>query len=134
MLTQPQEMMTKRYVYGVDVLDGNDAWAMFEAAAAGDSARIKTLLAKDARLVNAQYCYEFPLHMAVRQGHADVARQLLAAGADPGQSRYTYSSWPGLIQMARDRGHSSIVAALERALISNFTYSPDFDRLRDAII
>jgi hypothetical protein len=31
--TQPVEMKTKAYVYGVDTLDGDDAWALFEAAA-----------------------------------------------------------------------------------------------------
>lgn len=133
-LTQPEEMKTKSYIYGVDILNGDDAWAMFEAAAAGDGAKIKKLLAKDPRLVNAQYWYQFPIHMAVRQGHADIVAQLLAAGADPGQSRYTYSSWPGLLQMARDRGHGSIATILERAMIRKFTYSADFDLLKDAII
>ena len=39
---------------------------LFEACAVGDLPRVKTLLAKDPRLVNAQYWYQFPIHMAVR--------------------------------------------------------------------
>jgi len=54
-MTQPEEMKTRDYVYGVERLNGFDAWALFEAAAAGDLNRAKTLLAKDRRLVNAQY-------------------------------------------------------------------------------
>ena len=36
---------------------------------------------------------EFPIHMAVREGHAEVVQLPLQAGADPSQSRYTYDSW-----------------------------------------
>ena len=53
-ITQPAAMKTKAYVYGVDKLNGSDAWAMFKACAANDAAKVKSLLAKDKRLVNAQ--------------------------------------------------------------------------------
>src|SRR5438445_7023865 len=87
-MSQPQEMKTKAYVYGVQKLNGYDAWALFEACALGDLPRVKTLLAKDRRLVNAQYWYQFPIHLAVFAGHAEIAKLLLARGADPGQSLY----------------------------------------------
>ena len=90
--TQPVEMKTKAYVYGVDTLDGDDAWALFEAAAKRDVASALALLKKDRRLVNAQYWYQFPIHRAVEAGHVEVVRILLEHGADPGQSRYTYDS------------------------------------------
>ena len=106
--TQPEAMKTKAYVYGVDSLDGNDAWALFKACAAGDLAKVKELLAKDRRLANAQYWYQFPIHMAVREGHAEIVRLLLEQGADPGQSRYTYNSWDKLLLIARERGHHGI--------------------------
>jgi hypothetical protein len=35
-LTQPQAMKTKTYVYGVEKLNGNEAWSLFEACAVGD--------------------------------------------------------------------------------------------------
>ena len=34
-LTQPKSMATDHYVYGVEALDGRDAWALFCACAAG---------------------------------------------------------------------------------------------------
>jgi RNA polymerase sigma factor (sigma-70 family) len=71
-LTQPREMETDHYVYGVEQLNGHDAWALFCAAAAGDLVRVRALLGRDPRLVNAQHWYQFPIHMAVREGHADV--------------------------------------------------------------
>ena len=48
-------MKTKSYVYGVEKINGYDAWAMFEACALGNLGKVKALLAKDRRLVNAQY-------------------------------------------------------------------------------
>ena len=36
---------------------------------------------------------EFPIHMAEREGHAEVVQLPLQAGADPSQSRYIYNSW-----------------------------------------
>lgn len=44
--TQPVEVKTKAYIYGVDILDGNDAWALFYASAKGDIASVFTLLKK----------------------------------------------------------------------------------------
>ena len=86
-MTQPEEMKTNAYVYGVEKLNGHDAWALFKACAAGDMPKVKALLAKDRRLVNAQFWYQFPIHMAVREGHAEIVKLLLDQGADPGQSR-----------------------------------------------
>jgi ankyrin repeat protein len=133
-MTQPEAMKTKKYLYGVEPLNGHDAWALFEACAAGDLSRVKALLAKDRRLVNAQHCYQFPIHMAVRAGHAVIVQLLLDRGADPGQSRYTYNSWDKLLLAARGRGHRKVESILERAMRRQFNYSPDFNALKDAII
>src|SRR5215475_4826693 len=96
-LTQPEEMKTRSYVYGVEKLNGYDAWALFKACALGDLGKVKTLLRKDQRLVNAQYWYQFPIHKAVSAGHTEIVKLLLERGADPGQSRYTYDSWDKLL-------------------------------------
>src|SRR5229473_745023 len=81
-ITQPEEMKTKAYVYGVEKLNGYDAWALFKACAAGDLPKVQALLAKDQRLVNAQCWYQFPIHRAFRDGHAQIVKLLLDRGAD----------------------------------------------------
>jgi len=133
-MTQPQAMKTKTYVCGVEKLNGYDAWALFEACARGDVPKVKALLAKDRRLVNAQFWYRFPIHMAVFVGHAEVVKLLLDQGADPGQSVYTYDSWDKLLRCARERGYARIESLLHRAMQKRFNYTADFEVLREAII
>ena len=43
---------------------------------------------------------EFPIHLAEREGHAEVVQLPLQAGAGPSQSRYTYNSWDKLLAIA----------------------------------
>jgi ankyrin repeat protein len=133
-MSQPEAMKTNSYVYGVEKLNGHDAWALFEACAAGDIPKVKRLLEKDWRLVNAQFWYQFPIHMAVREGHAQIVKLLLDHGADPGQSRFTYNSWDKLLLTARERGHRQVEAMLERAMRKRFNYTPDFNVLKESII
>ena len=115
-LLQPEDMKTEHYQYGIEAVDGHQAWALFCASGAGDLARVSALLDRDPRLVNAQYWYQFPIHMAVREGHAEVVQFLLQAGADPGQSRYTYNSWDKLLAVAEERGYRGVLALLEAAI------------------
>lgn len=133
-MTQPHGMRTKDYIYGVEKVDGNDAWALFQACDIGDISLVKKLLKKDPRLVNAQFWYQFPIHMAVREGHAEIVELLLQQGADPGQSRMTYNSWDKLLLRARERGHERIEALLSRAMTRRFRYTPRFEILKEAII
>jgi ankyrin repeat protein len=133
-MTQPQGMKTAHYGYGVDTLNGYDAWALFEACAVGDVQKATALLGKDQRLVNAQFWYQFPIHMAVRAGHAEIVELMLDRGADPGQSRFTYNSWDKLLLCAQERGHRKVELLLRRAMQKRFSYAPDFDLLKDAII
>src|SRR6516165_231363 len=51
-MSQPQAMKTERYVYGVEEMNGFDAWTLFEACARGDVPKAKALLTKDPRLAN----------------------------------------------------------------------------------
>ena len=131
--TQPESMKTSRYQYGVETVDGNDAWALFCASGAGDTAKVRALLERDPRLVNAQHWYQFPIHMAVREGQAEVVEQLLQAGADPGQSRYTGNSWDKLLAVAEERGCSEVQALLAAAMRERFGYDPGFAALAEAI-
>jgi ankyrin repeat protein len=127
-------MKTEKYVFGVETLNGYDAWALFEACALGDMPKVKGLLAKDRRLVNAQFWYQFPIHMAVRAGHAQIVKVLLDRGADPGQSRFTYNSWDKLLSCAGERGYQQVETLLARAMQDRFNYTPQFDELKEAII
>lgn len=126
-------MKTKAYRCGVETLNGNDAWAMFKSCTAGDVRKVKSLLAKDARLVNSQFRYQFPIHMAVREGDAGIVKLLLDHHADPGQSPFLYSSWNDLLTVAHERGFHDVEALLKRALTKKFNYSPDFEKLQSAI-
>ena len=125
-LLQPESMKTAQYQYGIDSVDGNLAWSLFCASGSGDSARVRELLAQDPRLVNAQYWYQFPIHMAVREGHTEIVRLLLEADADPGQSRYTYNSWDKLLDIAQERAFDEIVALLSGTMQKRFGFEPAF--------
>lgn len=133
-MTQPHEMKTQDYVYGIDRLNGDDVWSLFEACAAGDISTVKALVAKDRRLVNAQYWYQFPIHMAVYAGRAEIVRLLLDYDADPGQSIYTYNSWDKLLLCARERGNRPIELLLRRAMKKKFNFTPEFDVLKKSIV
>lgn len=132
-LTRPTSMDSERYLYGVVPVHGHDAWDLFSACAAGDLSRVRALLERDENLVNAQYWYQFPIHMAVREGHADVVQVLLEAGADPGQSRYNYSTWDKLLAIAQERGHHAVLELLQTALTERFGYDPAFEAVAQAI-
>jgi ankyrin repeat protein len=127
-------MKTKSYLYGVERLNGYDAWALFKACASGDLANVRSLLAKDPRLVNAQYWYQFPIHLAVRAGHDEIVELLLKENADPGQSRFTYNSWDKLLLDAAERGYRKVEAVLRRAMRKRFGYTPDFEVLKQSIL
>jgi RNA polymerase sigma factor (sigma-70 family) len=132
-MIQPEDMRTESYIYGVEPVNGHDAWALMCAAAVGDMARVQALLDRDPALVNAQYWYQFPIHIAVREGHAHIVQLLLERGADPGQSRFTYNSWNKLLATAGERGHDTVKRLLEQAMAERFNYDPGFDKLRDAL-
>jgi ankyrin repeat protein len=126
-MSQPEVMKTNAYVGGVEKVNGHDLWALFKACAAGEMPKVKALLAKDRRLANAQFAYQFPIHLAARAGHAEIVKLLLDQGADP-------SPWGNVLLAARDRGYRQIEGVLQRAMRNRFGYSPDFDELMEAIV
>jgi hypothetical protein len=117
-MSQPEAMKTNAYIGGVEKVNGHDAWALFKACATGDMARVKALLAKDRRLINAQiYYYQFPIHMAARAGHTEIVKLLLDEGVEP-------ISWGQALVVARERGHRQIERLILRAMGKNLNMRP----------
>ncbi len=100
---QPDELKTP---------EGQSIWSTIDAAAKGDVATLRRLLAGDPLLARAQYWYTQPIHFAVRAGHEEAVRVLLDAGADPEYNAYYSGS---LIDMARERRHERIAQMLEES-------------------
>lgn len=132
-LTKPDSMNTENYIFGPEVINGHDAWALFNAAAVGDLSRVQTLVDRDPALVHAQYWYQFPLHMAAKEGHTDVVQYLIEHGAELGKSRYTYNCWDKLLVEVDRRGHTTVKRLIEATLKKRFNYHPNFETVRDAI-
>ena len=75
-LQQPQGDMIKP----PDIEDDN--WEIIVAAATGDATKLRRLLDRDSTLCRRGYFDMPPIHFAVREGHAEIVRMLLDAGAD----------------------------------------------------
>ncbi len=115
-----------------DWIDGEAAWSLFKAGAAGDLAAITALLDEDPRLVNALHWYAQPVHMAARHGHADAVQLLLDRGADPGLNIFS-STWSSLLEGARERGFDDVAEVVENAMNARFGYDPAFGEIADLI-
>ncbi len=115
-----------------DWIDGEAAWSLFKAGAAGDLAAIAALLDEEPRLVNALHWYAQPVHMATRHGHADAVQLLLDRGADPGINIFN-STWANLLDGARERGFDDVVEVLENTMKLRFGYDPTFREIADLI-
>ena len=125
--------MEGRWVYDVDAVDGEQAWALFEACREGDEERARELVASDPKLVHAQYWYTQPIHLAVYANRPAFARMLLAAGSEPGRTRFMASGWGKLLRHATAYGFEEVRAVLGQAAHDRFGFAPEFDRLRRAI-
>ena len=115
-----------------DWIDGEAAWSLFKAGAAGDLTAIAELLDEDLRLVNALHWYAQPVHMAARHGHADAVQLLLDRGANPGLNIFN-STWASLLESARVRGFDDVTDVLENAMNARFGYDPAFREIADLI-
>lgn len=94
---------------------GCDIWDTISAAASGDVAALRIVLARDPNLHRAAYWYTQPIHFAVREGRLEAVRVLLDAGADPDT---TGADNRDLVTIARDRGHESVARLLEETRAS----------------
>ncbi len=78
-MNQPQWMRGRKHRRECVTVDGDDAWALFCAAADGDLARARELVEKDPALIHAQLTYTWPIDLALREGHLDIAKLFHAA-------------------------------------------------------
>jgi ankyrin repeat protein len=91
---------------------GNQVWAMFSAAIAGDVPALARLVSAEPALAHCHYTYRTPLYFAVRENRIDAARFLLERGADP--LRFAFGDT--LLDIARDRGCTDMVSLLDTHL------------------
>src|SRR5262245_41690015 len=116
-MIQPPAMMKR---LPMELHDGvvsttTDVWSTLIAAYHGDLDRLKEQVQGCRALVTCQYDYTSPLHLAVREGHLDTVRYLVALrGLDP-----TYRTHPfleSLVTVADDRGYYEIASVLKQSL------------------
>jgi ankyrin repeat protein len=116
-MLQPLEMKQTRpmKLHGGVVSTTADVWNMLVGSRNDDLNRVKELASHCPALLTCQYDYTAPLHLAVREGHLDLARHFVEQGAlDP-----TYRNHPflePLVTLAEDRGYGEIAELLERSL------------------
>jgi hypothetical protein len=90
-------------------------WDVLISARDGRLDRLEELIATCPSLVHCDYNYMPPLHLAVREGHTDVVRWLLARGAaNPKYETYPYRE--SIVTVAEDRGLDEIAGLLREAL------------------
>ena len=131
--TRPAEM-SGHYLYDVDPVDGERAWALFEACRDGDLDRVRGLIRRDPALVHAQHWYTQPIHFAVHANRPEVVRALLDAGAEPGRVRFMDSGWKKLVRRARTMGFDEVRGVLEAEARARFGHDPRFAELREAMV
>ena len=130
--SKPHEM-DGRYVNDVDPVDGDRAWALFQACLEGDAAAAEMLLDEDPELIHAQYWYTHPVHLAAYANRPDLVRFLLARGAEPGRTRFA-GGWLKLEQHSRAMSFDQVLDVVQEAASRRFGYAPEFARLREALV
>jgi len=128
----PKKPMRVRLLKPDDVND--DAWRLYVAAANGELAAVKQLIAAQPELMHQHIWYECPLHFAVRENQIEVVKALLDAGINPAYSNFTYSSWQKLLPIAEERGFDEIHAMLVAEMQQRFNYNPGYEPLWKAIV
>src|SRR5438093_1359887 len=126
-MIQPESLRSEEYQIwwrgrGVDV------WAMLCAAMKGDLETIRSLVARDPGLVECEYEYFKPIRFAVRENHREVVEFLLDHGADS-----AYEAGDSLVEIARDRGYTDLLAFLESKLAARYHVAPEGDAVAAAI-
>jgi ankyrin repeat protein len=111
-MIRPRELQQTRPITlpSGEVTSTDDLWTMLCASRDGDLDRMRALVSRCPGLVRCEYNYTPPLHFAVREGHLDVVRYLLAHRAD--LNYHTYPFGDSLVTMAEDREHREVAQVL----------------------
>jgi ankyrin repeat protein len=107
---------------------GTDVWATLTAAISGDIDTLRTLISSDSALVNCEYEYFTPIRFAVRENHRPVVDFLLDHDANLADE-----AGDSLVQIARDRGYTGLLAYLESRLHARYRVSPEGPAVAAAI-
>ncbi|OCX51808.1 hypothetical protein BEL04_17505 [Mucilaginibacter sp. PPCGB 2223] len=113
-MIQPPELRLHlpKEVGGKQIATTTEVWQILQAAHDGDLEKIRELSEDCHGLLYAQYNYAPPIHFAVREGHTEVVRYLLAEGAhDPDYHFYPFQET--MQTVARDRGYHEIADMLD---------------------
>ncbi|MBI1763369.1 MAG: ankyrin repeat domain-containing protein [Acidobacteria bacterium] len=116
-MIQPNELKKTRplELHNGIVSTTTDVWNMLVASQNGDLARVKELAQHCPELLTCQYDYTSPLHLAVREGHLELVRYLIAqAGIDPNYKTHPFLEL--LVTVAADREYAEILAFLEQSI------------------
>ncbi|MFJ8780954.1 ankyrin repeat domain-containing protein [Streptomyces sp. NPDC102476] len=89
----------------------NQAEQLTRAAKVGDAAAVARVLSEGAEVDTPNAARRTALDLAAGEGHAEIVRLLLAAGADPQQQTGEYDETTPLCQAAM-HGHTEAVRAL----------------------
>jgi hypothetical protein len=83
------------------------------AAASGNAAEVRRLLAARADANGAESPGSTPLGIAARRGHVEVIEALLAAGADPDRRDDTGNRWTPLVHAVHKHQNAAVRALLD---------------------
>lgn len=86
-------------------------WDILVASKNGYLDTVKKMFDECPEIIYAQYNYTPPIHFAIREGHTELVKYLLAHGAHaPGYKTYPFQDT--LQTLAQDRGYNEIIALL----------------------
>lgn len=115
----------------------SNAVQMINACKSGNAAKVRELLKADPKLVEceAENGRFAPLHYATREGHAEVVKILLKAGADPHPWEHMLRHHLGIttLDIARARGFKAVVELIEEAIQKKHKLAPGDSEIRDAL-
>ncbi|MCE2394324.1 sigma-70 family RNA polymerase sigma factor [Candidatus Poribacteria bacterium] len=112
-----------------------NAVGICNAAQAGNLQQVQEILAIKPELATqdiASNNEHQPIHLAAEEGHAEIVRVLLEAGADPLKGIYPHREATSALTMATDRRHTAVVEVIETWLSEQRGTTPKGEALTRA--